>query len=254
MAGEKRVSEPLRCLVFGGSGALGRVVCATLAEQGARVAFTWHSGEAVMKDLLPRLPGGLARRLDLRSVAEIEKTIDEVAQAFGGIDAFVQCAAVALTGPASGPKVHHLMGDVDEAGWDGMMDVNVKSTFFAARKVAKVMKRGGGGNIVLVGSIDGVKSVPSPVHYAAAKGALGGMTLSMAKELGEHQVRVNLIAPGILEAGLSRILPEELLQEYLKHCGLKRTGKLAEIAALLAWFARKNSYVTGQTILADGGL
>ena len=244
----------MNCLVFGGSGSLGRVVCTTLAEQGARVAFTYHRGETAAKELLPKLPGGWSRKLDLLNIQDVDKAIDEAAAALGGIDAFVQCAAVAHTVKSTGPKVHHLMGDVDEAGWDAMMDVNVKSTFFAARKAAEVMKRGAGGNIVLVGSIDGVKSVPSPVHYAAAKGALGGLTLSMSKEVGPHKIRVNLIAPGILEAGLSRILPDELMQDYLKHCGLKRLGKLGEIAALIAWFAQKNTYVTGRTILADGGL
>ncbi len=244
----------MNCLVFGGSGSLGRVVCTTLAGQGARVAFTYHRGETAAKELLAKLPGGWSRRLDLMNIADVDRTIEEAAEVLGGIDAFVQCAAVAHTVKSTGPKVHHLMGDVDEAGWDAMMDVNVKSTFFAARKVAEVMKRGGGGNIVLVGSIDGVKSVPSPVHYAAAKGALGGLTLSMSKEVGPHKIRVNLIAPGILEAGLSRILPDELMQDYLKHCGLKRLGKLGEIAALIAWFAQKNTYVTGRTILADGGL
>lgn len=248
------MNEPLKCLVFGGSGALGRVVCTTLAEQGSRVAFTYHSGEAVARELLPKLPDGHARRLDLLSVGEIDRAIDEAISVLGGLDAFVQCAAVAHTAKSSGPKVHHLMGDVDEPGWDAMMDVNVKSTFFAARKVAEILKRGKGGNIVLVGSIDGVKSVPSPVHYAAAKGALGGMTQSMAKELGGHGIRVNLVAPGILEAGLSKILPDDLLKEYLKHCGLKRLGRLSEIAAVIAWFAQRNTYVTGQTILADGGL
>lgn len=244
----------MNCLVFGGSGSLGRVVCATLAEQGARVAFTYRNGEAVAKDLLAKLPGGWSRRLDLLSLPEIDRTVDEAAEALGGIDAFIQCAAVAHTVKSTGPKVHHLMGDVDEAGWDAMMDVNVKSTFFAARKVADVMKRGKGGNIVLVGSIDGVKSVPSPVHYAAAKGALGGLTLSMSKELGKNNIRVNLVAPGILEAGLSKILPDELMQDYLKHCGLKRLGKLSEIASVIVWLARQNTYVTGRTILADGGL
>jgi len=244
----------VNCLVFGGSGSLGRVVCTTLAEQGARVAFTYHTGETVARELLAKLPGGMSRKLDLHSLGDIDQTIEETAAALGGLDAFIQCAAVAHTVKPTAAKVHHRMGDVDESGWDTMMDVNVKSTFFAARKAAEVLKRGSGGNIVFVGSIDGVKSVPSPVHYAAAKGALGGLTLSMSKEVGEHKIRVNMIAPGILEAGLSRILPDPLLQDYLKHCGLKRLGKLTEIAALIAWFALKNTYVTGRTILADGGL
>jgi 3-oxoacyl-[acyl-carrier protein] reductase len=244
----------VKCLVFGGSGALGRVVCTTLAEQGARVAFTYHTGEAVARELLPKLPGGMARKLDLLSIADIDRTVDEVASAFGGLDAFVQCASVAVTMECAGPKSHHRMPEVDEQGWDRIMAVNAKSTFFAVRRVSEVMRRGGGGNIVLLGSIDGVKPAPAPVHYAATKGALYGMTAAMAKELGEDKIRVNMVAPGILEAGLSRSLPENLLKEYLKHCGLKRVGKLSEIAAIVAWLARQNTYVTGRTLLADGGL
>ena len=153
-----------------------------------------------------------------------------------------------------GPTSHHRMPDVDEAGWDRILDVNAKSTFFAVRRVSEVMRRGGGGNIVFIGSVDGVKPAPSPVHYAASKGALAGMTLAMAKELGEHRIRVNMVAPGILEGGLSRSLPENLLQEYVKHCGLKRVGKLSEIASIVAWLARHNTYVTGRVLLADGAL
>jgi 3-oxoacyl-[acyl-carrier protein] reductase len=243
-----------RCLVFGGSGALGRVVCETLAQHGARVAFTYHEGEARAQELLPRLPGGLARRLDATSVAEIEATVDAVASAFGGIDAFVQCAAVGVTREGGPSRAHQLLADVDESGWRRMMDVNVKSTFFAMRRIAEVMQRGRGGNVVLMGSIDGVKPAPAPVHYAASKGALAAMTSALAKELGEHNIRVNLVAPGILEAGLSRDIPEDLLQEYLKHCGLRRVGRLEEIASLVAWLARRNTYVNGQTIVVDGAL
>ena len=78
--------------------------------------------------------------------------------------------------------------------------------------------------------------------------------MSMAKELGEWNVRVNLVAPGVMEGGLSRTLPKNLLDEYKKHCGLRRLGRLQEIADLMAWLATENTYVTGQTIVVDGGL
>jgi NAD(P)-dependent dehydrogenase (short-subunit alcohol dehydrogenase family) len=243
-----------RCLVFGGSGALGSSVCALLAEQGSRVAFTYRGGEKIAHELAPKLPGGLALPLDFSSVRDIERTVDKVAATFGGIDAFVQCAGVAIAMECAGPTSHHRMPDVDEGGWDRIMDVNVKSTFFAAKRVSEVMRQGGGGNIVLVGSVDGVKPVPSPVHYAASKGALGAMTTAMSKELGEFKIRVNMVAPGIIDGGLSRALPANLLQEYVKHCGLKRTARPSEIAGIIAWFARHNTYVTGQIVLADGGL
>jgi len=241
-------------LVFGGTGALGRVVCAHLAREGARVALTYHRNEALLPELMPRLPNGLARRLDLRQLPEIDSVIDDVAGEMGGIDAFVQCAGVAITMERTGPDSHHRMPMVDETGWDLMMDVNVRGTFFALRRLGEVMRRGGGGNVVLIGSIDGVKSVPAPVHYAASKGALGAMVPAVAKELGPHGIRVNMVAPGILESGISRDIPPHLLEEYVKHCGLRRVGRHEEIAAVVGWLALHNTYVTGQTMLADGAL
>jgi 3-oxoacyl-[acyl-carrier protein] reductase len=243
-----------RVLVFGGSGALGRVVCETLAAEGARVAFTYHRNEAIVPVLVPKLPGGLARRLDLESLADIDRVIDDVASEMGGIDAFIQCAGVAVTMEPMAPGSHHLISDVDGGGWERIMNVNVRSTFFAIRHLSEVMRRAGGGNVVLIGSIDGVKPVPAPVHYAASKAALVGMAMAMAKELGEHKIRVNMVAPGILEAGLSRDIPPNILQEYVKHCGLRRVGRLGEIASIATWLALHNTYVTGQTLLADGAL
>ena len=71
---------------------------------------------------------------------------------------------------------------------------------------------------------------------------------------GEYGIRVNLLAPGILEDGVSRVLPQHLRDEYVKHCGLKRVGTLSEVACLAAWLATENTYVTGETIVVDGGL
>jgi NAD(P)-dependent dehydrogenase (short-subunit alcohol dehydrogenase family) len=225
-----------------------------LAEEGAQVAFTYNANEAAARELLPALAAGSSRRLDLRSVAQVERTVADVAEELGGIDAFVQCAAIAVTGNGHGAGSHQTMADVDEDGWGRIMDVNVKSTFFAVRRVAEVMRGNGGGNVVLIGSVDGLKPAPAPVHYATSKGALTAMASAMAKELGGQGIRVNLVAPGLLEAGLSRDLPEELRREYLKHCGLRRVGRLSEVARVVAWLARHNTYVTGQSILVDGAL
>ena len=248
------MADPTRCLLFGGSGALGRVVCETLASQGARVAFTYHTRSEIAKGLTERLPDTVALTLDLASLSDVERVVDEAASALGGLDAFVQCAGVAVTTARNEGGSHPTISHVDERAWDDMMDVNVKSTFFALRRVVEVLRSSGGGNIVLVGSVDGVKPVPAPVHYAASKGALTGMIAALAKELGEHNVRVNMVAPGILEGGISDALEDRLMKEYLKHCGLKRLGRLSEIANVVAWLVRHNTYVTGQTVLVDGAL
>src|SRR5258705_10206436 len=100
-----------RCLVFGGSGALGRVVCETLAAEGARVALTYRSRETVARELLASAPGSLAFPLELASVCSVEQVIDAAASALGGLDGFVQCAGVAVTtrrrggGPVGPPRL-----------------------------------------------------------------------------------------------------------------------------------------------------
>src|SRR5438034_343864 len=136
-------------------------------------------------------------------------------------------------------------------GEGGEADLN--SPVCVVRRLGALM-RGAGGNIVLVGSIDGVKPAPSPVHYAASKAALTGMAKAMAKELGPHNIRVNIVAPGVLDGGLSRVLPDDLRAQYLKHCGLKRLGRLEEVANVVAWLAVENTLVTAQTIVLDGAL
>jgi NAD(P)-dependent dehydrogenase (short-subunit alcohol dehydrogenase family) len=133
-----------------------------------------------------------------------------------------------------------------------MLAINTRASFFAVRRLSTLMTDGG--NIVLLGSIDGVKSAPSPVHYAASKGALAAMVKAMAKELGAQNIKVNSVAPGVLEHGLSRVLPDDLRSEYLKHCGLKRLGRVEEVASLVAWLATENTFVTGQTVILDGAL
>ena len=248
------MADALRCLVFGGSGALGRVVCEALAAEGARLVLTYRGREAVARELERRLPDTRALPLELASVASVEAVVDEAEALLGGLDAFVQCAATAVTKEGAERRAHPTLAEIDEPAWDAMLDVNTKSTFFAIRRVTEVMRRHGGGNVVVVGSIDGVKPVPSPVHYAASKGALAGMMGALAKELGPANIRVNMVAPGIMEDGISRLLDDGLMREYLKHCGLRRLGRLSEVAAVVTWLARHNTYVTGRTVLVDGAL
>jgi NAD(P)-dependent dehydrogenase (short-subunit alcohol dehydrogenase family) len=249
------VRDAHRSLVIGGSGTLGRAVCRALAAQGSRVALTYHTGRAIADDLANTLPGATAWRLDLASVSAIADAVRDVAAALGGLDALVHCAAVGGSpGDPKPPDGHQRIEDVGEAGWDALMAVNVRSAFFACRAAVPHLREAGGGNVVLVGSIDGVKPVPSPVPYCASKAALVGMAQALAKEVGKDGIRVNVVAPGVLEGGVSRTLPKEVLGEYLKHCGLRRLGKPAEVAEVIAWLARHNTYVSAQTLVVDGGL
>ncbi len=230
-------------------------MCEALDAAGAEVFFTFLGGEAIATQLRTRSPRLHPLHVDLRRVAEVERAVDAAVAELGGIDAFVHCAGIGYTAPRAPGAAQEAIGETDEDAWDRLFAINVKSAFFAIRRLVPVMKKQAtGGEIVLIGSIDGVKPVPAPVHYGASKGALAGMTRTLAKELGPDGVRVNLVAPGVLDGGISSTLPEELKKEYLKHCGLKRFGRPAEVASVVAWLAMQNSYVTGQTILLDGAL
>lgn len=246
-----------RCLVLGGSGHVGSAVCRALAGEGARLSFTYHSREAAARDLERALPGSRALRADLRDFAAAANVVDEAARILGGLDVLIQCA-----GTAGDPALYKgrardgcdKFQGIDAAGYAVMMSVTVQSTFAASQAAARIMRAGGGGQIVIVGSMDGVKTMPTPIHYAAAKGALRAMAQALAKELGKHGVRVNMIAPGILEGGIAGLLSKDLLDDYLAHCALKRLGTADEVAQAVSWFATQNTYVTGQSVVLDGGL
>lgn len=241
------MSDAARVIVIGGSGALGQVLCTELAAQGARVGFTYLHNEAAARGLSER--GALGARLDVTR-DDPSAALDGLVDKLGGLDALVYAAALASTREPAG---FDAIDEVTPSGWDRLFAVNVRGPFFAAQWAApKLAARGG--NIVLVGSIDGIKPMPAPVPYAASKGALGAMASALAKALGKSNICVNVVAPGVLDAGASRTLPGELRAEYLRHSALKRLGTLAEAARVIAHFALHNSYVTAQTLALDGGL
>ncbi|MBI4347502.1 MAG: SDR family oxidoreductase [Elusimicrobia bacterium] len=245
--------RPLRCLVLGGTGHVGTEVCRCLARDGHRVAFTYRRSEGRAEALRKELPGAVALRAELTQFGDATRAVDDAARELGGLDALVQCA-----GSAGEPALYQEGADkflsIGEQGWREMMDLTALSTFAAAQAACRAMPAGGPGTILIIGSMDGVKAVPAPVHYAAAKGALRAMTQALAQELGKRGIRVNMLAPGLLDGGVAKLLPPKLLDDYLKHCSLHRVGTAREVAEVAAWFVRDNTYVTGQTILLDGGL
>ena len=117
------------------------------------------------------------------------------------------------------------------------------------------MIRAKGGHILSIGAFSEGRVVEAPVHYAASKAALRGMTEALAREVGRYGIQVNLLAPGLLEAGQSRGLPQHRLEEYLAQSPLGRLIQPAEVAALVVWLASgENRHITGARIAADGGI
>jgi 3-oxoacyl-[acyl-carrier protein] reductase len=237
-----------RVLVTGGSGGIGRGICEVMARAGARVAFTFHgNADAAEVTLgLVRAHGeGLAIQADLRERDAAGRIVAQLDAAWGGVDALVNNAAVSEAVP-------FILLDDDQ--WDDVIALNVTGVFRLCRAVVRGMVRQKFGRIVNIGSIAGTRAIASPVHYAASKGALEGMTRSLAHELGRYGILTNCISAGIFEGGLRSTIPEHHQKRYIDACALGRIGQPGECGELAAWMASPlNTYLNGAVVVLDGG-
>jgi NAD(P)-dependent dehydrogenase (short-subunit alcohol dehydrogenase family) len=244
-----------RVLVFGGTGFIGSEICRLLAREGSELAFTYHSQEAKAKELAEQLPAKSIFPCDLRSFGQVKEVLQMGAEQLGGLDALILAAGVSGDSKFySGKRTDPRLDWASPHEFQEIFTLNTQSHFAACQAASPFLKKNGGGNVVVLGAMDGIKPVPSPVHFATCKSALKGMVESLAKEFGYSNIRINLLAPGILKGGASAQLSTDFLDPYLKHSALKRLGNPQEIAEVATWFALENTYVTGQSILLDGGL
>lgn len=239
-----------RALVTGGSRGLGRALCEVFAAHGADVAFNYSSdregAEQTLEKILGRERRGLAFQASVLDEAGLSRAVRQIEEQWGGIDILVNNAGV------SQPLPLPLM---EEADWDLVMDVNVKGQFLTSRAVLRGMIRRRAGALLNISSLAGVRLIEAPVHYAASKAAIKGFTQALAKEVARYNIRVNCLAPGLLEEGVGQSLPEHRMKEYLRHVSLHRVGTLEEVARFAAFLVSdRNSYMNGETILMDGGL
>ena len=239
-----------RCWVTGGSRGLGFAICRELARSGARVAFTYARNvedAAEARAGLERLGAEvLVYQGSVADAAHVQKTAADIVGKWGGIDVLVNNAGVTQILP---------IAFVEEADWDAVMDVNVKGVYLCSRAALKPMIRARAGHILNIGSFGSERVIDAPVHYAAAKSALRGLTEALAKEVGRYGIKVNLLAPGLLDVGFSRALPQHRIDEYLGQSALGRLGTVEELARLAAFLVSPdNSFMTGAKVVADGGV
>ena len=184
--------------------------------------------------------------LDVTDAKAVTQLAVRVEQEIGPVDVLVNNAGVAQVLP-------FVM--IEEEDWDHMMDVNLKSMFLATKAFVRGMIRRKSGTIINMGSLAGVRMLEVPVHYAAAKSAVTGFTLALARELGRYNIRVNAVVPGMLDEGVSVNVPAKQRQQYESYCALSRVGTCEEVAQVVAFLASKrSSYLNGQSIQVDGGI
>jgi NAD(P)-dependent dehydrogenase (short-subunit alcohol dehydrogenase family) len=246
----KRLEDKV-AIVTGASRGIGRSIAEVFAREGAAVIICGRKQESL--DRVAAELDGLAGRVapiacHVGRAEDLDRLVDTATREFGHIDILVNNAG---TNIAQGPAV-----EMTDAQFDKMVEINLKSAYRLTRLVAPGMCERGSGSIINIASIAGLRPQFHSLLYSMTKAALIMMTQSYAVELGPRGVRVNAIAPGLVETALSEYYWKDearfqtlMERQPIKHLGQPR--EIAEVALLLA--SGDSSYMTGQTVIVDGG-
>ena len=238
-----------RALVTGGSMGIGKATVLVLAGYGADVAFTYRKHEAEAKAIateVERIGGkALAVRADVGSFEDAHKTVGRVMEEWGGFEVLVNNAGVNWDG---------VLWKMTEEQWDTVLEVNLKGCFNFLRAAVPHFRDEKRGSIVNVTSINGLRGKFGQSNYAASKAGIVGLTKSAARELGKYGVRVNAVAPGLIETEMVAGMTEEAKSKSLEEIVLGRLGQPEDVAEVIAFLVSDVArHVTGEVIKVDGG-
>jgi 3-oxoacyl-[acyl-carrier protein] reductase/7-alpha-hydroxysteroid dehydrogenase len=236
-------------VITGGSRGIGFATVERFLQEGATVILTassQSSADQAVAKLKEKYPQASVAGIspELTSLNSVQAAFRNVVDRYGRLDILVNNAGVSESTP---------LLDYTEETYDRVMDLNVKGVFNAARAAAEHMARQGEGVILNTSSMVSLTGQPSGFAYPASKFAVNGLTVSLARELGPKGIRVNAVAPGIIETDMMKAVPKEIIDPMIAQVPLRRLGKPEDIANAFAFLASEEaSYITGVVLSVDG--
>jgi len=232
-------------LVTGGSRGIGRAIVKELCSRGARVFFTYRRSDEAADRVVAEC-GAEKMRCSQTDNEAIENAVLSICTTAGKIDILVNNAGITCD------QFLMLMPSED---WERVMETNMGGAYRWTKAVCRSMLSAKTGVIINIASVSGLVGISGQTNYAASKGAVLAFTRACAAEFGSKGIRVNAIVPGFIDTDMTAKMPRHIKQAELERIVLKRFGKPEEVASVAAFLASDAAaYVTGQTIIVDGGL